>query len=113
METEMQVYRNEKKQVYEELQISDLKDYIELYRMIKLENVELNYSIQEMEQNKKEVEIENEAMKDRIQQDYQTINQLQEEITHLRQNYNAAKQEISCLSVSYQQPDDAEDCALR
>jgi len=49
METEMQVYRNEKKQVYEELQISDLKDYIELYRMIKLENVELNYSIQEME----------------------------------------------------------------
>ena len=75
--------------------------------MIKLENVELSYGIQEMEENKKEVELQNEAMKDRIQEDYQAIHQLQEEVTHLRQNYNAAREEISCLSVSYEHPEDA------
>lgn len=31
-------------------------------------------------------------MKDRIQEDYQTISHLQEEVAHLRQNYNAARE---------------------
>lgn len=40
-------------------------------------------------------------MKERIQEDYQTINQLQEEVTNLRNNYKAVREEMSCLSVSY------------
>lgn len=69
--------------------------------MMRQENNELNYCIQEMEESRKDVESENSVMKDRINEDYHTISQLNDQIVNLKTSYVAIKEEMSCLSTSY------------
>lgn len=56
IEKELNRYEAEKKQILEELEIVDLKEYIEIYRGIKQENSELSYTIQQIEESRREAE---------------------------------------------------------
>ena len=49
IEKEIKKYEVEKKIIFEELQISDIKEYMDLYKIVKRENAELNYYVQELE----------------------------------------------------------------
>lgn len=114
IERELNRYETEKKQILEELQIADLKEYIEIYRSVKQENEELSYSIQQIEETKREVEYENKMMRDRINEDCQLICQLNQEIVDLRSSYHQVKEEMSTLSFSYDQPhESSEESVLR
>ena len=46
IEKEIKKYEVEKKIVFEELQISDIKEYMDLYKIVKRENAELSYYVQ-------------------------------------------------------------------
>lgn len=91
-----------------------MKEYVELYRLIKQENGELNGCIQDMEEGKKEAQGENQQMRERINEDYLTIDHLSQEVVALRNHYANAKEEANCLSLSYDnQMDSFDDNVLR
>ena len=68
-----------------------MKEYVEVYKMMKQENAELNYCLQEIEDNRKEVEQENSCLKEKVSQDFGTISQLNETVAHLKHSYVAMK----------------------
>ena len=52
-------------------------------------------------------------MKDRINEDYHTISHLNDQIVNLKTSYVAIKEEMSCLSTSYDHQDSFDDNVLR
>lgn len=68
-----------------------MKEYIEIYKNVKHENEELIYYLQEIEERKQEIETESKAMRDRINDDSLVIDNLNVEITNLRESYQLIK----------------------
>ena len=54
-----------------------------------------------MEDSRRDLEHENSGMRDKINEDYHTISQLNDQVVNLKTSYVAMKEEISCLSTCY------------
>lgn len=95
----------------DELQIIDMRDYIEIYKCVRQENEELTQCINEAQQRRKEMQAENCALRDKIGEDCQIIASLNDQIVKVRSNYEQACDEVSLLTVCHR--NSCEDSALR